>query len=169
MPHHGHYIGDDEYIVAGSATADYHIFNRTANDYTTLQANFPENTNLPSNGCSLWDSKRGRLIIFGYDSADIFVLNPFMGGGKIEVTPTSKPAGLNISNAQVGGVYDSYIDKYVFWDGGEALYLLDPVTWAFSEPTLDTQTVTPTNPTTNGTYNRFQYIKPCDEYPEGGI
>jgi hypothetical protein len=163
--HHGHYLEDGYFVAIKSGSGQLHLYDKTASSWSTKSTEYGGSN--PA-GCSLYDSKRGRVIIFGYHASNVLVINPWIGGGATQAT-TSVPGGLTLSSDQCGGVYDSYLDKYVFWDGGTAIYELDPYTWAWSTPTLDTQTVTPSNPPANGTFNRFQYIEPrSGVFPEGG-
>ena len=162
---HVHYLEDGEFgIIDYSATA-FHKYNVIGDSYEAWTPGNAAST-APSTGCSLYDKKRGRIVIFGYNAANVYIAHPHIGGAVVK-TCTSVPGGLTFNSQIVGGCYDEYLDKYVFWDGGEALYDLDPITFAFTTRTLPTQTVTPTSAATNGTFNRFQYIRPCTVFPTG--
>jgi hypothetical protein len=56
-----------------------------------------------------------------------------------------------------GFVWDSVANKLVGWNGGSNVYLLDPTTWAWSVVSAGAGSATPTQPNSQGTFNRFQY------------
>lgn len=64
-----------------------------------------------------------------------------------------------VDNAAPGFVYDEVSDKFVAWDGGGDVYLLNPDTWAWTRvsPTASNRVI-PTAGAKSGTYGRFQYI-----------
>lgn len=76
-----------------------------------------------------------------------------------------------IPNANAPGfVWDSHAGKYVGWNGGTTVYLLDPATWTFTAHTVSgSNTVTPlcvgtvgtvcdsNGQALDGTFGRFQY------------
>lgn len=162
---HAWYIGDGEFIVVPGGGNGFAKYIKSSNSYVTSNTNGLIGS-MPVDSCSLWDSKRGRMVLFGYHANEVTLLNPITGGAAEQVT-TSVPGGITFTTDTIGGIYDSYLDLYVFWQGGEDLYFLNPVTWVWTTRSLSTQTVTPTAPATNGTYNRFAYISPTATYPEG--
>jgi hypothetical protein len=161
---HAWYIGDGEFIVCPGGGNGYAKYIKSSNSYVVSNTNGLLGS-MPY-GCSLWDSKRARMVIFGYHASEITLLNPIVGGAAEQAT-SGVPGGLTFSDDGTGGVYDNYLDKYVFWQGGTALYFLDPITYVWSTRSLPTQTVTPTAPTPNGTFNRFAYISPTATYSQG--
>lgn len=64
-----------------------------------------------------------------------------------------------IPNGNAPGIaWDSATGKFVGWNGGATVYVLDPSTWVWT--TVDpspTNSVTPTDPNETGTFGRFQY------------
>ena len=55
----------------------------------------------------------------------------------------------------IGFVYDPVGDRYLAWNGGNTIYVLNPVTWVWS--TLATTGINPGSPNQRGSYGRFQY------------
>lgn len=161
---HAWYVGDGEFIIAPVLGNGFFKYIRSSNSYVTSTTSGVIGS-MPG-GASLWDSKRGRMVIFAYHASEITLLNPITGGAAEQAT-TSVPGALSFSDDGTGGVYDSYLDKYVFWDGGTALFDLDPITYTWSTRSLPAQTVTPSAPAASGTYNRFAYIPASATYPEG--
>lgn len=161
---HAWYIGDGEFVVCPGGGNGFAKYIKSSNSYVISNTNGLLGS-MPY-GCSLWDSKRGRMVIFGYHASEITMLNPIVGGAAEQAT-SGVPGGLTFSDDGIGGVYDSYLDKYVFWQGGTSLYFLDPTTYVWSTRSLPSQTITPTAPTPNGTFNRFAYIRPTATYTQG--
>jgi hypothetical protein len=57
-----------------------------------------------------------------------------------------------------GFVWDSAANLFVGWNGGSTVYTLDPHAWQWTAYTAaPDNNVTPTAPTGNGTFGRFQY------------
>lgn len=88
-----------------------------------------------------------------------------VGQGKIFVfstttgnltTPVTSGPQVVQSGQSPGFVWYAPWNKFVGWNGGSSLYLLDPVTWAWSELPA-TGGAVPTAPNGTGTYGRFQY------------
>lgn len=81
-------------------------------------------------------------------------------------SPTSAPTkpttsgDKTIEGAQAPGfVYDSASKLFVGWDGGTAVYTLNPSTWVWTKVNpAGSNTVTPTAAEARGTYGRFQYV-----------
>jgi hypothetical protein len=73
----------------------------------------------------------------------------------------SPPASgdLTVQNGNAPGfVWDPAANEFVGWNGGSTLYTLDPHTWLWTaHPAAAINTVTPTAPTADGTFGRFQY------------
>jgi hypothetical protein len=86
-------------------------------------------------------------------------------------SPTSSPTkpatsgDKTIESAQAPGfVYDSASKMFVGWDGGTAVYTLNPSTWVWTKVNPSgSNTVTPTTSEARGTYGRFQYIPSKNE------
>ncbi len=75
------------------------------------------------------------------------------------VKPTTS-GDTTIESAQAPGfVYDSASKLFVGWDGGSAVYTLNPSTWVWTKINpAGSNTVTPTASEARGTYGRFQYV-----------
>lgn len=168
-PYHARYIGNGKFIIAesfdsGSVTG-FHIYDRNTSSYTTYPVTGLSNAG--PWGTSCWDSKRDKLVMAGTNANEIYMYSPNLIGGEIITVPTP-PTGLDISLYNIGLAYDTYLDKYAFWQGGTDIFYLDPVNFTWETRTMPAQTVTPTDPNSNGTYGRFQYIEPISGlWPEG--
>jgi hypothetical protein len=58
-----------------------------------------------------------------------------------------------------GFAWSSAANVFVGWNGGSAVYTLDPKTWVWTKITpAAANTVVPTAPNLRGTYGRFQYV-----------
>jgi hypothetical protein len=80
--------------------------------------------------------------------------------GTIQGTNLSTSGDQTLVSAQAPGfVYDLVSKKFVGWNGGANVYILDPATWTWAQiPPVPANTVVPTNPNSAGTYGRFRYI-----------
>lgn len=80
--------------------------------------------------------------------------------------PDAPPVVLNTTGDKTiesgkapGFVYDPVSDKFVGWNGGSDMYVLDPTTWVWNKITPSSSNkVTPPSVGPNGTYGRFRYI-----------
>ena len=93
-----------------------------------------------------------------------------VGNGQFFVWDLDRPSAATIparsgdagieSTYAPGFQYDSSIDKFVAWNGGADIHILDPATWTWSRVSpADTNTVIPPAMLKNGTYGRFRYIQ----------
>lgn len=117
--------------------------------------------------CGCYDPVRDRIILMGgsgVSTTSVVVVSNSTGLASVQAT-TNAPA--NMSSPTFGVLYDAELDCYVGWNGGATLYDLDPETWEWAERELLDQDVQPSNPTGNGTYNRFAYIADCPAFPGG--
>ena len=74
-------------------------------------------------------------------------------------SPASSGATALETSQAPGFVFDPVSNKFVGWDGGTSVYVLDPDTWVWTRvDAAPTNTVTPTTPEPRGTYGRFRYI-----------
>lgn len=108
------------------------------------------------NGC--FDYKRNRLIMMGSSLGQQFkywdVITP--NAQPVTITTTGAAGGKAMeSRVGPGLIYDPVGDRYIGWDGGATLYVLDPVTWVWSTMTMTG--FTPGAPNAYGSYGRFAY------------
>jgi hypothetical protein len=91
-----------------------------------------------------------------------------LGRGEIGYWNLNQPAGLQrpatsgateIEAALAPGFeFDPNSGKFVAWNGGAHVYVLDPATWVWTKtPAAASNTVVPTAPAEHGTYGRFRY------------
>jgi hypothetical protein len=74
----------------------------------------------------------------------------------VSITDSGAAGGQALINASAPGfVYVPEMDRYIGWNGGQALYELHPETWIWSA--LSVAGSTPTSAQANGTFGRFQY------------
>ena len=73
-------------------------------------------------------------------------------GGLTTVAATGLAAPLP---SEAGMAYDPAIDRFVWWNGGQQLYFLNPATWAWTR--VQGQGDLPGPPASNGTFGRFRY------------
>jgi len=119
-----------------------------------------------------WSSYTSSLFLEYYATAAIDPTRHIMvavGGNQFYVWDLNNPnadptspstTGPNLKTSQSPGfVYDPVSDKFVGWDGGSSVYVLDADTWTWTQvgPAGD-NTVTPTSAETRGTNGRFRYI-----------
>jgi hypothetical protein len=83
-------------------------------------------------------------------------LNPLSGALNKASTSGDKTVELG---AAPGFAWSSSANVFVGWNGGSAVYTLDPKTWVWTkiDPAV-ANTVIPTAPNSRGTYGRFQYV-----------
>ncbi len=111
-------------------------------------------------GTAAIDSKRHIMVsIGGYGGQRQFLVWDLNNPDNPPTSPsTSGPNFLESAQAP-GFDYDPVSDRFVAWDGGTSVYLLDPDTWTWTRvDAASTNTVTPTSPEPRGTYGRFRYI-----------
>jgi hypothetical protein len=83
-------------------------------------------------------------------------LNPLSGALNKASTSGDKTVELG---AAPGFAWSSSANVFVGWNGGTALYTLDPKTWVWTKiDPAAANTVIPTAPNSRGTYGRFQYV-----------
>jgi chitodextrinase len=76
-------------------------------------------------------------------------------GNVVQSTSSGNQAIVN-GNAP-GFVWDSAVGKFVGWNGGSTVYLLDPTTWSWTPIPAVSGSATPTAPNSQGTFGRFKY------------
>ncbi len=90
----------------------------------------------------------GRIFVYDLDNLNAQPLKAVASGN------------MAAQNAdQIGFQYDAASDQFVAWIGGTSVYVLDPVTWVWTQlaPAAG-NTVSPGSPNMNGTYGRFRYV-----------
>jgi hypothetical protein len=102
------------------------------------------------------DTKRHQMVAVGNKQFFVWDLdNP----GSATIPARSGAVSIEKSTAP-GFQYDSYSDKFVAWNGGADVHVLDPATWTWSRISpASTNTVVPPAMLKNGTYGRFRYIE----------
>lgn len=73
------------------------------------------------------------------------------------VRSTSSGSQAIVNGNAPGFVWDSAIGKFVGWNGGSTVYLLDPTTWSWTAIPAAAGSATPTAPNSQGTFGRFRY------------
>lgn len=100
-----------------------------------------------------------------------------VGGGKIRAYDLSRQGDIVqeelrttgpqdiVTSRNPGFEYDPVIDKFIGWNGGAAVFMLDPVSLEWRRiPPADTNRVIPTAANPNGTFGRFRYIPSRNAY-----
>ncbi|HEX9626890.1 MAG TPA: hypothetical protein VGA00_08150 [Acidiferrobacterales bacterium] len=105
------------------------------------------------------DPKRRKIVAIGRGSAFVWTIN---ANGTVSArSPLSTSGATDIQSPNAPGfVYDSSSDRFVAWNGGASVYVLnmDTLVWSRVNPAA-TNSVVPTNVTASGgTFGRFQYI-----------
>ncbi len=108
------------------------------------------------------DYKRNNMVsIGGYDGTpQVFKWDLSKPDNKpVNLVPITTGSKELEGKTAPGFVYDPVSDKFVAWDDGAEVYLLDPETWVWTKVSpSSTNTVTPTLAPKQGTYGRFQYV-----------
>jgi hypothetical protein len=109
-------------------------------------------------GTGCLDYTRNRLLVIGSSPGHQFqywdLSNP--NAAPVAITTSGAAGGQALENmAGPGFVYDPVGDRYIGWNGGATLYVLNPTTWVWS--TLTMTGFTPGSPDIYGTYGRFFY------------
>jgi len=115
---------------------------------------------------ALIDTKRNRFVVlggayFGNLNSQLLVFNLASPN-----TAPERPAsygnsnGLALESRQgVGFIYDPIGDRYLAWDGGATVYVLNPDTWEWTIlPLYSANMATPSGAEATGTYGRFAYV-----------
>lgn len=116
-------------------------------------------------GTAAIDSRRHQLLVVGgYGGEARILMWKLRRPGRPRVPRTSGPNDLE-RGAAVGLAYTPVADRYVGWQGGAAVYLLNPDTWQWTkvEPAPG-NVVVPTEANRNGTYGRFRYAPNYDVF-----
>lgn len=101
------------------------------------------------------DPERHIMVAAGNDQIFVWDLdNP----GRPAVPGTS--GDKTIEGAQAPGFqYDPVLKKFVGWNGGDAVYILDPDTWTWTKiSAAASNTTVPTSAERRGTNGRFRYV-----------
>jgi hypothetical protein len=97
------------------------------------------------------DTKRGLLLIVGRGS--VFAYDVRGGNYSPQSWPASGASGL-MSSGTPGFDYDPTTDKFVGWNGGNSVYILDPATKAWSSKSAAGG---PAQNGAGGAYGRWRY------------
>ena len=99
------------------------------------------------------------VSVGGYGGQRQFLVWDLNNPDNPPTSPASSGATALETSQAPGFAYDPVSDKFVGWNGGTSVYLLDPNTWVWTRvDAASTNTVSPTSPEPNGTYGRFRYI-----------
>lgn len=103
------------------------------------------------------DSARRRLVAIG---EGIFVVWDISGSGtvpRVSAVPSGDTTAMNVDTP--GFDYDPVGDRFIAWNGGTDLFILNPVTWQWTKLTPAAgNTVIPTAANERGTFGRFRYV-----------
>lgn len=111
----------------------------------------------PSQGCTAAvDTKRNRMVTVGADNdGHMFYRWDLNNPNTAPVALTGFPAALNADIAP-GFDYDPIGDRFLAWNGGQTVHVLNASTLVWS--TLSVSGVTPSAANARGTYGRFRYV-----------
>ena len=101
------------------------------------------------------DPDRHIMVAAGHDQIFVWDLdNP----GPPTIPPTSGDKTIEAAQAP-GFQFDPVLKKFVGWNGGDAVYILDPDTWVWTKVNAAASNSTvPTAAERRGTYGRFRYV-----------
>ena len=105
------------------------------------------------------DPTRGILLVIGSGDTANHVWYDIRQGGSLAANSLNTSGANGIEFARAPGLaYDPVADRFVAWDGGADVYVLDwdAQTWTRITPAA-ANTVTPTGAATQGTFGRFRY------------
>lgn len=147
--------------VHPTASSPLNRFNpaATSNHFTV----YPKHIYLQIGATAAIDTKRHKMVAVGRDGggSQLYVWDLNNPGAAPTTPVTSGDAG-GIAIESVNGpgfVYDPLSDRFVAWNGGTAVYLLNPADWKWSRVNAAaTNSVDPGAPNKNGTYGRFRYV-----------
>lgn len=102
------------------------------------------------------DPNRRLMVSTGPDNS-VLTWNLDSPGNPVAVNTSGDKS---IESAQAPGfVFDPVSDKFVAWNGGASVYVLDPDTWMWTKISpAPTNKIVPSSPNTRGTFGRFRYI-----------
>ncbi len=137
--------------LSGGRLVKFDPVTRTSSTYTF--------TAMEYYGTAAIDPTRHIMVsIGGYDGRQFLVWDLDNPGAPPTSPSTSGDTFLESKNAP-GFAFDPVSGKFVGWDGGTSVYLLDPDTWNWTRvDAASSNTVSPTEPEARGTYGRFRYI-----------
>ena len=149
--------GDVWVTTANSGSSRLNRYNPTTNSWTT----YSTFGSLMYTTAAL-DVKRNLLVAVGNNRLYVWNLNT-PSVPPVRQTSTGDRA---LEGAQAPGFsYDPTIEKFVGWNGGDSVYVLDPDNWSWSRQSAASgNSVTPTSAHPNGTYGRFQYLPDRNAY-----
>lgn len=139
-----------------SLGGDFYKYSPATNTHTFLT-----NKSIQYYATAAVDTLRNKMLVLGgFSSAQGFVwdLNPSTPVAT-DLSSNSNfmsSAGPELSNdGQFGLDYDSINDQYIAWNGGNTIYVIDPVTFAVTKSNLPGDN--PGADSGTGTYGRFRY------------
>lgn len=143
--------------TANSADSRLHRFDPDSNTWTSHSSKY-----VKYGSVAAIDPRRslfvtvgaGQVIAWDLDNPDEPAFSPQTSGDKTLESSTAP-----------GFVYDSSIQKFVGWDGGTDVFVLDPSTWTWTRiPAAAENEVIPTDADQRGTFGRFQYMPDWNAY-----
>ena len=137
-----------------------YIFSYNPNNriFTRFDQSYTYNASVGYHKTGALDTKRNHFLIVGNGSVYRSDLNL---GTNLKNIPLNTSGGNTFLNTNYPGIsYDPNLDRYVGWNGGNLVYLLNPDTLVWETMNI------PGAPRAlqNGTYKRFSYVPSLNAY-----